>query len=89
VTKKTQQFAVHAGGGANNGQEKRSVLIVSVLLPIVIDLSSYGTLVAVSLPLVMLLHDSDIPIGMFHLRLFSAQPITHYYLRLASRSKGI
>jgi hypothetical protein len=30
---------VHAGGGAANGWEKRNVLIVSVLLPIIIDLA--------------------------------------------------
>jgi hypothetical protein len=36
--KKTQKFAVHAGGGADNGGEKRNVLIVSVLLPKIIDL---------------------------------------------------
>ncbi len=34
-----QKFAVHAGGGAENGGEKRNVLIVSVLLPIAIDLA--------------------------------------------------
>ena len=36
---KTQKFAVHAGGSAQNGGEKRNVLIVSVLLPITIDLA--------------------------------------------------
>ena len=35
----TQKFALHAGGGAENGWEKRNVLIVSVLLPIAIDLA--------------------------------------------------
>jgi hypothetical protein len=30
---------VHAGGGADNGEEKRKVLIVSLLLPIIIDLA--------------------------------------------------
>jgi hypothetical protein len=30
---------VHVGGGAENGGEKRNVLIVSVLLPIAIDLA--------------------------------------------------
>jgi hypothetical protein len=37
--KKTQKFAVPAGGGADNGGEKRNVLIVSLLLPIIIDLA--------------------------------------------------
>jgi hypothetical protein len=36
--KKTQKFAVHAGGGTENGGEKRNILIVSVLFPIIIDL---------------------------------------------------
>jgi hypothetical protein len=30
---------VHAGGGADNGGEKRNVLIVSILLPVAIDLA--------------------------------------------------
>jgi hypothetical protein len=34
INKKTQKIAVHAGGGADNGGEKRNVLIVRVLLPI-------------------------------------------------------
>ena len=73
----------------DNGQEKRSVLIVSVLLPIIIDLVSYGTLVAVSAPRVMLLHDSDIPIGMFHLRLVIVTVINNQLptIDLALRSK--
>jgi hypothetical protein len=33
------EFAVHAGGCACDGGEKRNVLIVSVLLPITIDLA--------------------------------------------------
>ena len=37
--KKMQKNAVHAGGGADNGGEKRNVLIVSVLLPMIIDLA--------------------------------------------------
>jgi hypothetical protein len=37
--KKMHKFAVHAGGGADNGREKRNFLIVSVLLPIIIDLA--------------------------------------------------
>jgi hypothetical protein len=37
--KKTQKIAVHVGGGADNGGEKRNVLIASVLLPIIIDLA--------------------------------------------------
>ena len=37
--KKRQKFAVHAGGCARNGGEKRNVLIVSVLLPRAIDLA--------------------------------------------------
>ena len=39
LQKKTRKFAVHAGGGAENGGEKRNVLIVSVLLPIATDLA--------------------------------------------------
>ncbi len=34
-----QKFAVHAGGCASDGGEKRNVLIGSVLLPIAIDLA--------------------------------------------------
>jgi hypothetical protein len=30
---------VRAGGGADNGGEKRNILVVSVLLPIIIDLA--------------------------------------------------
>jgi hypothetical protein len=37
--KKMQKNAVHAGGGADNGGEKRNVLIVSVLMPMIIDLA--------------------------------------------------
>jgi hypothetical protein len=32
-----QKLAMHAGGSGLNGGEKRNVLIVSILLPIVID----------------------------------------------------
>ena len=98
----------------DNGQEKRSVLIVSVLLPIIIDLErecvvywysiwyplhfhvfaglgrdsvSYGTLVAVSAPRVMLLHDSDIPIGMFHLRLVINNQLPTIDLALRSKKQ--
>ncbi len=85
----------------DNGQEKRSVLIVSVLLPmmillllflqkqslIIIDLVSYGTLVAVSAPRVMLLHDSDIPIGMFHLRLVINNRLPTIDLALRSKKQ--
>ena len=71
----------------DNGQEKRSVLIVSVLLPIIIDLVSYGTLVAVSAPRVMLLHDSDIPIGMFHLRLVINNQLSTIDLALRSKKQ--
>ena len=39
VEKKTQKFAVHACGYACDGGKKRNVLIVSVLLPIAIDLA--------------------------------------------------
>jgi hypothetical protein len=35
--KKTQKPAVHAGGSAENGGEKRNVLIVGVWLPMDID----------------------------------------------------
>ena len=35
--KKTQKLAVHAGGCAHDGGEKRNVLIVTVLLPIAVN----------------------------------------------------
>ena len=37
--KTTRKFAVHAGGFAHDGCEKRNVVIVSVLLPIALDLA--------------------------------------------------
>jgi hypothetical protein len=37
--KRSKKFSVHAGGGADNGGEKRNVLIVSVLLHEAIDLA--------------------------------------------------
>ena len=37
--KKTQKLAEHAGGRGHKGGEKRNVLIVSILLPIGIDLA--------------------------------------------------
>jgi hypothetical protein len=37
--KRRRKFAVHAGGSGNYGGETRNVLIVSVLLPIAIDLA--------------------------------------------------
>ena len=37
--KKTQKLAVHAAASANNRGKKRNVLIVSVLLPIGVDLT--------------------------------------------------
>ena len=42
--KKVKKFAVHAGGGAENGGETRNVLIVSVLLPIPIDLALHSNM---------------------------------------------
>ena len=39
VEKEHAKFPVHASGGAENGREKRNVLIVRVLLPIAIDLA--------------------------------------------------
>jgi hypothetical protein len=35
--KKTQKLAVHAGGCAHDGGEKRNVLIVSILLPTAVN----------------------------------------------------
>jgi hypothetical protein len=37
IITKTQKLAVHAGGCAHDGREKRNVLIVIVLLPISIN----------------------------------------------------
>ena len=36
---KKQNFAVHVCGGANNRREEKRFLVVSVLLPITIDLA--------------------------------------------------
>jgi hypothetical protein len=44
VERKTQNFAVHAGGGAGNGGKKRNVLTVSVLLPRALGYSSCAPL---------------------------------------------
>ena len=42
--KKRRKFAVHAGGSGNYGGETRNVLIVSVLLPIPIDLALHSNM---------------------------------------------
>ena len=39
VEKEDTKTPVYTGGGTNDGGEKRNVLIVSVLLPIAIDLA--------------------------------------------------